>query len=93
MGDDNRALMGAVVSFVFPGLGLLLTADKKFKGILIFIGAMVLDVVCFLIGSLGILCIIPFIFWLAIPLIHFVAALHSYDVLIKEAKGKPIIFK
>ena len=91
--SSNKPLLGALISFFFPGLGLLLSEENKSKGVLIFVIAMLADFTCWTLATLLAICILPIILYFAPILIHFLAALHSHDVLIKEEKGgKPVIF-
>jgi len=90
----SNAVVGAIISFFFPGLGLLLSPDKKMLGIMVFIAVFIVDVVAMVVGGIGAaICFLPIVFFLAIPLAHLVAILHTYDVLTKEAGGNPILFK
>lgn len=90
----NNALAGALISLILPGLGLLLSERRKMAGVLIFMAVVVVDMVAFVVGGVGAaLCFIPIVFLFAIPIAHLLAALHSYDVLTKEAGGNPFLFK
>ncbi len=92
--DSNLPLFAGILSLFLPGLGLLLSKEKKVWGIAIFVGVLVVDIVISLIGMVGLfLCLIGPLLWLVIPVIHALVAIHSYDVVKKEQGGKPIFFK
>lgn len=86
------AVIGAVISLFLPGLGLLLSKNNKWLGILIFIVAIIADAICVGLGFLGFtgfICVITlllFIFPFVIPVIHIIAAIHSF-VVISGEKG------
>ena len=90
---SNTPLLGALISFFLPGLGLLLSKENKFKGGIIFLIAMVADFVSIIVATVLTLCIVGIILYLAPLVIHFLAAIHTHDVLVKEEKGgKPLVF-
>ncbi len=91
---SNNIIVGAVISFFFPGLGLLLSKDKKMLGIMVFVGVMIADVAIMFVGGIGAaICLVPGILFLLMPVFNLVAALHTHDELQKESGGKPILFK
>ena len=90
--NSNKALMGCIISLILPGIGLLLSKNYKTMGIVIFIIAIVADIIIFFLGSIGALCIVGMLIWVLIPIVHLLAAIHSYDSIVKEEGGKPIMF-
>lgn len=85
----------ALVSFLFPGLGLLFVPNKVGLAIVIFIGYVVAmflySIVAFILSFTGIgICMC-----LPVPVINVLIALHSYDEAAKASNGKfqPILFK
>ncbi len=91
--SSNTPLLGALISFFFPGLGLLLSKENKFKGVLVFVIAMIADFTSIVVATVLTMCVIGFFIYLAPLFIHFLAAVHSHDVLAKEEKsGKPLVF-
>ncbi|MFA5105365.1 MAG: hypothetical protein WC506_00195 [Candidatus Micrarchaeia archaeon] len=85
---SDKSLIGGIVSLFFPGLGLLLTEDKKVAGVAMFVCAMIVDFVVLMFGAIGtFLCVIGFLLWLIIPIVHVAAAIYTYDS-IKKAQGE-----
>jgi hypothetical protein len=83
--------IAALISFFFPGLGLLLVPNKQGLGIGIFVGWIVLLGICILLTFVFIgLCL-----FLLLPLAHIAAAIHSWDEAAKASGGQfqPILFK
>ena len=86
-------LAGGLISLFLPGLGLLLSAEKKMAGIAIFVIAMVIDFLVVLFGAIGILlCLVGFMLWIIVPIVHVVAAIYTYDSLKKEQGLSGFIF-
>lgn len=83
----------ALVSFFFPGIGLLFVPNKAGLGIGIFAGFIALNVILFILAfitfGLG-TCL-----FLLVPLVNIAAAIHSYDEAAKVSNGQysPILFK
>ncbi len=91
--DVVHPAIPALISFFFPGLGLLFVPNKVGPGVSIFAGYVALNIVLFILAlvTLGIgSCL-----FLAVPLLNVAAAVHSYDVAAKESNGKyqPVLFK
>lgn len=83
----------AVVSLLFPGLGLLFVRNKAGLGVGIFAGYIALNIAIFFLAviTLGIgSCL-----FLLVPLANVIAAVHSYDVAAKSSNNdfQPILFK
>ena len=81
----------AIVSLLFPGLGLLFVPNKAGLGIGIFAGWVVMWGITFVLSFIAIgLCLIPFMF-----LANVAAAVHSWDEAAKVSGGQfqPILFK
>ncbi|MBN2477668.1 hypothetical protein JXB01_00075 [Candidatus Micrarchaeota archaeon] len=94
MEPKDKAILGAVISFFLPGLGLLLTENyDRFKAILMFIGLLIADMILFFVGTIGLLCVVGLFLYFVPLLIHIGAAVYTYDMFMKEQKGKPIYFK
>ncbi|HEV2801650.1 MAG TPA: hypothetical protein VGW12_14345 [Pyrinomonadaceae bacterium] len=81
----------ALVSFFFPGLGLLFVPNKAGLGIAIFAGTIAYAIVA---------TILTFVFvgiclFIAMPIINIAAAIHSWDEAAKNSNGQfqPILFK
>jgi len=92
--SSNRAILGAIISFFLPGIGLLLSKQSRMKGLLIFIIVAVADVVSVVIASILTLCIVGLLLFSVPFVIHIVAAIHTHDVIVKEDNsGKPILFE
>lgn len=90
---SNRALLAAIVSFFLPGLGLLLS-ENKVKGVLIFIVAMIADGIIIFVSTVLTICLVGFVLYFGVTLVHILAAVHSYDTMMKEEKiGKALLFK
>ncbi len=84
-------IVPALVSFFFPGLGLLFVPNKAGLGIGIFAGT---------IGYAIVATILTFVFigiclFMVMPIINIAAAIHSYDEAAKNSNGQfqPIYFK
>lgn len=93
-GSSNNPIIGALVSFFLPGLGLLLGKCHRKLGVMVFVAAMVAICAIVVAGIFGtLMCFFGFLLYMAIPVIHITAAVHTYDVLQKEEGGKPIFFK
>jgi hypothetical protein len=91
--SSNKALVAALISFFLPGFGLFLSKQNKIKGLLIFIIAVIADVISIVIGLIFTLCLFGVLFFAAPLVIHILAAVHTHDVIVKEDKsGKPILF-
>ncbi len=91
--DVVHPAIPALISFFFPGLGLLFLPNKVGLGVSIFAGFVALNIVLFILAvvTLGLgSCL-----FLAVPLLNVTAAVHSYDAAAKESNGKyqPILFK
>ncbi len=92
-GGSDMSIIGGLVSLVLPGLGLLLTKEKKVSGIAIFVIAVLIDFLVLVFGAVGtLLCIIGFMLWIIIPIVHIVAALYTYDSIKKEQGMGGFIF-
>lgn len=90
---SDRAIIAALISLVLPGLGLLISKEKRMIGILIFVCAMIANGVFAVIGSIGLMCVVGAIFYVGIPVVHVLACVHTYDTIKKEEGGEPILFK
>ena len=92
--DDGsqKALIASIISFFFPGLGLLLSRENKMLGVIVFAVAITADVVIFVVGTIGLLCFIGALLYPATLIVHLLAAVHTYDKMTKEGGGKPIMF-
>ena len=90
--DKTWPILAAFVSLILPGVGLLFSRQNKILGVVILVLAVVADAIIFTIGAIGALCVVGAIVWLLIPVVHILAAIHTYDVFMKERKGKPIVF-
>jgi len=91
--SSNNALLGAIISLFFPGIGLILSRDNKFKGILVFIIAMLADFAAITIASILTLCVVGVVLFALPFFIHVLAAIHTHDVIVKEDNsGKPMLF-
>ena len=79
------AAVPALVSFFFPGLGLLFVPNKAGLGIGIFIAYMVLAIITIML-VIGI-CLVP--------IANVLLAIHSWDEAAKNSNGQfqPILFK
>ncbi len=81
----------AIVSLIFPGLGLLLlrTRDRTKDALAIFLGYFAYvgaaTVLSFIV--IGLCC------WIPLPLLNIAAAIHSYDEAVLLEGGKPLLFK
>lgn len=76
--EDNKLVIGAIVSLIFPGVGLLFSTTQKAIGIGIFV--------------LWLLFwwVLPY----PLPvLLNILAAVYTYDVLAKESGATPLLFK
>jgi len=90
---SNKALLATIISFLLPGLGLLLSKENKVKGVLVFFLVMIADVVSFVVAYTLTLCCIGLFLFMVPVVIHIIAAVHTHDLIVKEEKeGKPIIF-
>ncbi|HEX8127631.1 MAG TPA: hypothetical protein VF527_00790 [Pyrinomonadaceae bacterium] len=81
----------ALVSFFFPGLGLLFVPNKAGLGIAIFAGTLAYAVVATILTFVAIgLCL-----FMVMPIINIAAAIHSWDEAAKNSNGQfqPILFK
>lgn len=81
----------ALVSFFFPGIGLLFVPGKQGLGFAIFAGFIGFWVVTFILSFV----FIGFCLMLVSPLLNIGAAIHSYDEAAKQSNGQfqPILFK
>lgn len=81
----------AIVSLLFPGLGLLFVPNKAGLGIGIFAGVVIYGIVSFILSFV----FIGFCMLIIMPLFNIVAALHSWDAAAKHSNGQfqPILFK
>ncbi len=92
--SSNKAIVGAIISLFLPGLGLLLSKNYKMKGVLIFILAIIADIVSVFVGAVLTLCLIGLVLFAVPPVIHILAAVYTHDKMVVEEKsGKPIVFK
>lgn len=84
-GQPMHPIVPALISFFFPGLGLLAVPNKAGLGIIIFIAYMVLSIilVMLLIG----ICVVP--------IANILLAIHSWDESAKSSNGQyqPLLFK
>jgi len=87
---STNSILGAIISLFLPGIGLLLSKTKKLLGIAVFIGAIIADTISMFLFSAGCICIM--ILMLLVPvLVHFGAAIFTYNTIVGEDKsGKPI---
>ena len=84
-------IVPALVSFFFPGLGLLFVPNKAGLGIGIFAGTIAYAIVATILTFVFIgICL-----FIAMPLINIAAAIHSWDEAAKNSNGQfqPIYFK
>lgn len=81
----------ALVSFFFPGLGLLFVPNKAGFGIAIFALTIGYAILAFILSFV----FIGFCLFLVMPIINIVAAIHSWDEAAKTSNGQfqPILFK
>lgn len=81
----------ALVSFFFPGLGLLFVPNKAGFGIAIFALTIGYAILAFILSFV----FIGFCLFLIMPIINIVAAIHSWDEAAKTSNGQfnPILFK
>lgn len=81
----------ALVSFFFPGIGLLFVPGKQGLGFAIFAGFIGFWVVTFILSFV----FIGFCLMILSPLLNIGAAIHSYDEAAKQSNGQfqPILFK
>lgn len=84
-GQGMHPIIPALISFFFPGLGLLAVPNKAGLGIGIFIAYLILSVVLFIL-VIGI-CVVP--------VANVVLAIHSWDEAAKASNGQfqPLLFK
>ena len=94
-GEPIHPAIPALISFLFPGLGLLFVPNKVGLAIVIFIGYLVVMlpylIFAFILSFIGIgICMC-----LPVPVINLFFALHSYDEAARASNGKfqPILFK
>lgn len=81
----------ALVSFFFPGLGLLFVPNKAGLGIGIFAATLAYAVIATILTFVAVgLCL-----FMVMPLINIAAAVHSWDEAAKASNGQfqPILFK
>jgi hypothetical protein len=81
----------AIVSFFFPGIGLLFVPNKAGLGIGIFAATLAYTVVAIILTFVAVgLCL-----FMVMPLINIAAAIHSWDEAAKASNGQfqPILFK
>ncbi|MCA1566721.1 MAG: hypothetical protein LC803_13970 [Acidobacteria bacterium] len=81
----------ALVSFFFPGLGLLFVPNKAGLGIGIFAGTIAYAIVATILTFV----VVGICLFIAMPLINIAAAIHSWDEAAKNSNGQfqPIYFK
>ncbi|HZG53235.1 MAG TPA: zinc ribbon domain-containing protein [Pyrinomonadaceae bacterium] len=81
----------ALVSFFFPGLGLLFVPNKAGLGIGIFAGTIAYAIVATILTFV----VVGICLFIAMPIINIVAAIHSWDEAAKNSNGQfqPIYFK
>ena len=89
--EPMHPALPAVVSLLFPGLGLLFVPNKAGLGLGIFAGY-------FLLGVIGVILsfvVVGICVFLLMPLINVAAAVHSYDEAAKASNGQfqPVLFK
>ncbi|HEX8472679.1 MAG TPA: hypothetical protein VF666_01475 [Pyrinomonadaceae bacterium] len=87
-GQQMHPIIPALISFFFPGLGLIAVPNKAGLGIGIFVAHLVLTFIIAII-TLG-LCLLVYL-----PIASIVAAIHSWDESAKASNGQfqPILFK
>jgi hypothetical protein len=81
----------ALVSFFFPGIGLLFVPNKAGLGIGIFAATLAYTVIAIILTFVAVgLCL-----FMVMPLINIAAAIHSWDEAAKTSNGQfqPILFK
>jgi hypothetical protein len=84
-------IVPALVSFFFPGLGLLFVPNKAGLGIGIFAGTIAYAIVATILTFV----VVGICLFIAMPLINIAAAIHSWDEAAKNSNGQfqPIYFK
>lgn len=89
--EQMHPAVPAIVSLLFPGLGLLFVPNKAGLGIGIFAGVLVYGLISFVLAFV----FIGFCMLMIMPLFNVVAAVHSYDEAAKASNGKfqPVLFK
>ncbi|MDQ1612029.1 MAG: hypothetical protein QOG00_1960 [Pyrinomonadaceae bacterium] len=90
-GEPMHPIVPALVSFFFPGIGLLFVPNKAGLGIAIFAGTLAYAVVATILTFVAVgLCL-----FMVMPLINIAAAIHSWDEAAKNSNGQfqPILFK
>ena len=89
--------IAALISLLFPGIGLVFLPNKLGIGIAIFLAYVVaVFIIAFIAIAVGsVTCGVGFCLYFTIPLLNIAAAIHSYDVTAKASNGKyqPILFK
>lgn len=90
-GQQMHPVIPALVSFFFPGLGLLFVPDKAGLGIGIFAAYLVLGVI----GVVLTFVLIGLCVFMLMPIANIAAAIHSWDEAAKTSGGQfqPILFK
>jgi hypothetical protein len=94
-GEPIHPVIPALISFLFPGLGLLFVPNKVGLAIAIFIGYAVGITIYSIVAALLLFVGVGLCLFLFIPVINVLIALHSYDEAAKASNGKyqPILFK
>jgi hypothetical protein len=84
-------IVPALISFFFPGLGLLFVPNKAGLGIGIFAGTIAYAIVATILTFV----VVGICLFIAMPIINIAAAIHSWDEAAKNSNGQfqPIYFK
>ena len=91
--DTTWPVIASFVSLILPGIGLLFSGRNKVLGLVILIMAVVADLIIAVVAGIGTLCLVGIVLWLLIPVVHVLAAIHTYDTFMKERGSKPILFR
>lgn len=90
-GQQMHPVIPALISFFFPGLGLLAVPNKAGLGIGIFAAYLALGIV----GGILTLVVVGLCVLMLMPLANIAAAIHSWDEAAKQSNGQfqPLLFK
>lgn len=88
--EEVDPTISAIASFFIPGLGHFLINDQAKRGVIVFVLAMLADLIIFVVSTILAFIVIGIFGYLLLPVVHIAAAYDAYNQANKINAGQVV---